>query len=74
MTLTKAEVVARLDDIAQRSDMPNLRGSLVRVPASRFYRPPPRGGPCGEDVPNAATLTTWLAQAELEMRVRAVRS
>jgi hypothetical protein len=43
VSLSRVELVARLDVHALLQQIPNLRGTLVREPTSHFYRPPPNG-------------------------------
>lgn len=66
------DVVAELDRIARSVGDSNLIGSLVRVPGSAYYRPPPRG--MLADVPDETTLRSWLMQARHVARVLRSRS
>lgn len=70
--LSPSEVVRELDRISRDNpDIPNLRGSLARVPESRFYRAPPAGSyGSGGDVPDDEELVAWLFKARHEAQRR----
>lgn len=65
---TRDAVIVTLDSYVDTGNFPNLRGSMARVPGSRYYRIPPRG--CPTDEPTTATLVRWLDQARIESRVK----
>ena len=65
---TRDAVIVTLDAYVDTGAFPNLRGSMTRVPGSRYYRLPPKG--CPADEPTTATLVCWLDQARLEFRAK----
>lgn len=56
--LERRDLVHALDELGDDPEAANLRGFLVRVPESKFYRPPPRG--CPQDVPTVREMESRL--------------
>lgn len=52
--LERRDLARKLDELADDPEAANLRGFMVRVPESKFYRRPPRG--CPQDVPDVAEM------------------
>jgi len=62
--------VHELDAIADELAEPNLRGFLVRVPGSKFYREPPRGSADTPPSMREVKEVCQLARTRLDIKRR----